>query len=137
MDVGQRLAAVGLKKADFAERLGVGASTISNWIQRGTLSDEAEALLGKLEGTGGKIPVGCLVDTDEGPGRVVRKDVCHLLDGRIEHVYWVGIAAESREPGQEGLWKIVRGAHQFPEHFLRKPREVKWVEKSTRDIGKG
>ena len=132
MDVGQRLEAVGLSKAQFAEKLGVGASTVSNWIARGTLSDEAEGLLSKLEGSGGKIPVGVLVDTkDEGPGRVVRRDRCELLDGRVEYVYWVGIAKE--EPAG---WKVVRGPHRFPEYFLSSPREVKWQDKAAKDISK-
>ena len=123
-----RLDAVGLTKGQFAEKLGVGASTVSNWIKRGSLPDDARVLLGDLEHTDERIPLGSWVHAlTLGSGRVVRRDRCESLFGvkPIQWVYFVRAAQEDRT----GAWVCVGPSHRFPEKYLSQAREVEWLDK--------
>lgn len=51
-ELGARLERLGMTKASLARAAGVKASAVSNWISRGSVPAEVEALLAKAEASG-------------------------------------------------------------------------------------
>ena len=125
MDFQERLDAVGVTKAEFAERLGVSKQAVGNWGNRG-LPENAEKLLSELERSpvddSEPFPLGCLVETGNGKARVIRIDRCETFSGRHK-VYWVSGAQET-----DRGWTWSGRAGQIPGKFLRRLPDPVWAD---------
>jgi hypothetical protein len=143
------LGALGLTKAQFAERYGVNKSAVSQWV---VVPAKAEAFLVELEGGGGPqngddvehakevvlidthIAVGNLVKTDTNETCiVVRRDRCESINGGISWIYWICAAQE-----EKGAWKRTGVTTRIPEKFLTDlgPVELKPFQTEAQEKGK-
>ncbi len=106
-----RLDALGLKKSQFAIKLGVTPNTITNWCARGKHSDEAEKLLHDLENPveaaveDDRLKIGDTVKTPEGLAELIQRDVSETKDG-VRTLCFV----KSLETGQ---------SYRFPESLVK------------------
>ncbi len=120
-DLGFRIEASGLTKAEFAEKLSVTRQVVNNWISRGSWSEEAEELLVDLEKPREMIGVGDLVRIPEGYARVIRRDRCETLFGdiKVQWVYHVQACHEVKDG-----WAVTGPALRFPRKFLKSLTEI-------------
>lgn len=134
MSIADRLEAVGVSKARFAELLDVGASSVSNMIAANKLTERAEAKLRELEagGTGVHIPPGNLVRQGEEVFRVIRRDHCVNLKGAESWIYWISPAKKV-----EGGYATNGQTTRCPEKLLTDLGVVEWVEFEKPDQTKG
>lgn len=129
MEIEERLSALGLTKTTFAAKLGVVASSVSNMVAKGQLTQKAEDLLRELEGSpAGHIKPGNLVRTEGETFRVIRRDHCINLKGSETWVYWI-----SRAHQEVDGWSYTGPSTRCPEAFLTDLGEVQWRSEERED----
>lgn len=133
MSIEERLEAVGLTKAQFAAALGIGASSVSNMVSAGKLTERAESKLRELEG-GGEVHIqpGNLVRQGEEVFRVIRRDHCVNFKGSESWIYWISPAKQVK-----GGYATNGQTTRCPEKLLTDLGEVEWVEFEKPDQSKG